>query len=282
MRSPTASSGCRPSYPTPRLVASRSTSSSSRRTSRCCSTPGRERCSRLVAEAVARVLPVESLRWITFGHVEADECGSMNEWLAAAPTSTVAHGVMGNLVSLNDLADRPPRGLADGEVLDLGGKQVRHIDTPHVPHGWEARLLFEESTSTMFCGDLITQTGDGPASTDSDLIGLAMQTEAMFSYTSSAPRLAATARKLADLSPQTLACMHGSSFIGDGGQVLRGLADAYDEQYPPTDQGRSNRSGRRPQRSCRGADVPTVHPRPRCGDRSPRPDLHPRTAWQWR
>jgi flavorubredoxin len=191
----------------------------------------------LIAEAVGRVLPVESLRWITFGHVEADECGSMNQWLAAAPASTVAHGVMGNLVSLNDLADRPPRGLADGEVLDLGGKQVRHIDTPHVPHGWEARLLFEEGTSTLFCGDLITQTGDGPASTDSDLIGLAMQTEAMFSYTSSAPRLSATARKLADLSPQTLACMHGSSFVGDGGQVLRGLADAYDEQYPATGPG---------------------------------------------
>jgi flavorubredoxin len=186
----------------------------------------------LIAEAVGRVLPVESLRWITFGHVEADECGSMNQWLAAAPTSTVAHGVMGNLVSLNDLADRPPRGLADGEVLDLGGKQVRHLDTPHVPHGWEARLLFEESTSTLFCGDLITQTGDGPPSTEGDLLGLAMQTEAMFSYTSSAPRLAATARKLADLAPRTLACMHGSSFVGDGSQVLRGLADAYDDQYP--------------------------------------------------
>jgi flavorubredoxin len=186
----------------------------------------------LVSEAVSRVLPVESLRWITFGHVEADECGSMNQWLAAAPRSTVAHGVMGNLVSLNDLADRPPRDLADGEVIDLGGKRVRHLDTPHVPHGWEARVLFEETTATLFCGDLITQTGDGPATTGSDLIDVAMQTEAMFSYTSSAPRLAATARKLADLSPRTLACMHGSSFIGDGGQVLRGLADAYEEQYP--------------------------------------------------
>lgn len=188
----------------------------------------------LVSEAVGRVLPVESLRWITFGHVEADECGSMNQWLAAAPRATVAHGVMGNMVSLNDLADRPPRDLVDGEVIDLGGKRVRHIDTPHVPHGWEARVLFEESTATLFCGDLITQTGDGPATTGSDLIGPAMQTEAMFAYTSSAPRLAATARKLADLSPRTLACMHGSSFVGDGGVVLHSLADAYDEQYPVT------------------------------------------------
>jgi flavorubredoxin len=186
----------------------------------------------LVSEAVGRVLPVESLRWITFGHVEADECGSMNQWLAAAPQSTVAHGIMGNLVSLNDLADRPPRDLADGEVIDLGGKRVRHIDTPHVPHGWEARVLFEESTATLFCGDLITQTGDGPASTGGDLIGLAMQTEEMFAYTSSAPRLASTARTLADLAPRTLACMHGSSFVGDGAVVLHGLADAYDERYP--------------------------------------------------
>jgi flavorubredoxin len=186
----------------------------------------------LVREAVGSVLPVESLRWITFGHVEADECGSMNEWLAVAPRSTIAHGLMGNIVSINDLADRPPRDLADGEVIDLGGMRVRHIDTPHVPHGWEARVLFEETTATLLCGDLITQTGDGPATTETDLIDLAMSTEAMFSYTSSAPRLAATARKLAELSPKTLACMHGSSFIGDGGGVLRGLADAYDEQYP--------------------------------------------------
>ena len=106
----------------------------------------------LVSEAVSRVLPADSVRWITFGHVEADECGSMNQWLAAAPRSTVAHGAMGNAVSLNDLADRPPRDLADGETIDLGGKRVRHIDTPHVPHGWEARVLFEENTGTLLCG----------------------------------------------------------------------------------------------------------------------------------
>src|SRR5919206_2435099 len=122
----------------------------------------------LVAEAVARVVPVESLRWITFGHVESDESGSMNMWLAAAPQSQVAHGVTGCLVSLNDLCDRAPRGLANGEVIDLGGKRVRHIDTPHVPHNWEARVLFEESTRTLLCGDLFTHTGDGPALTTDD------------------------------------------------------------------------------------------------------------------
>lgn len=102
----------------------------------------------LVSEAVARVVPVESLRWITFCHIESDECGSMNQWLAAAPHAEVAHGAIGCMVSLNDLADRPPRALQDGEVLDLGGKRIRHLDTPHVPHCREARVLFEETTGT--------------------------------------------------------------------------------------------------------------------------------------
>jgi flavorubredoxin len=116
----------------------------------------------LVSEAVSRVTPLERLRWITFGHVEADECGSMNQWLAAAPKSTVAHGEVGVMVSLNDLSDRQPRALRDREVLDLGGKRVLHIDTPHVPHGWEARVLFEETTRTLLCGDLFTHTGRWP------------------------------------------------------------------------------------------------------------------------
>src|SRR5688572_2107301 len=109
-----------------------------------------------IAEAVSKVVPVESLRWITFGHIEADESGSMNMWLAAAPSSQVAHGALGCMVSLDDLCDRPPRPLADGEVIDLGGKRVRHIDTPHIPHGWEARVLLEETTGTPLCGDLLT------------------------------------------------------------------------------------------------------------------------------
>ena len=113
----------------------------------------------LVSEAVSRIVPVDALRWITFGHVESDECGSMNELLAAAPRAEVAHGGLGCMVSLNDMADRPPRPLADGEVIDLGGKRVRHIDTPHVPHGWEARVLYEETTGTLLCGDLFTHLG---------------------------------------------------------------------------------------------------------------------------
>ncbi|HET6963479.1 MAG TPA: MBL fold metallo-hydrolase, partial [Acidimicrobiales bacterium] len=105
-----------------------------------------------IRDAVERVMPLERLRWITFGHVESDECGAMNELLAAAPRSEVAHGGVGCMVSLNEMADRPPRPLADGEVIELGTKRVRHIDTPHVPHGWEARVLYEETTGTLLCG----------------------------------------------------------------------------------------------------------------------------------
>ncbi len=185
----------------------------------------------LVSEAVARVLPVESLRWITFGHVESDECGSMNEWLAAAPRSQVAHGVLGCQVSLNDLADRPPRPLADGEVLDIGGKRLRHLGTPHVPHAWGARVLYEETTGTLLCGDLLTHAGNGAALVDSDLIGPAMAAEALFRYSSLAPDTATVMRRLADLAPRTLALMHGSSYNGDGAAALRELADAYETQY---------------------------------------------------
>ena len=182
----------------------------------------------LVAEAVAKVVPVESLRWITFGHVEADECGSMNMWLAAAPHAEVAHGALGCDVSLNDLSDRPPRSLADGEVIDLGGKRVRHIDTPHVPHGWEARVLYEETTNTLLCGDLFSHLDGQQALTTNDVVGPAMEAEHIFHATCLAPHTATTLRTLGDLAPSTLAIMHGSSFAGDGRQALHDLADAYD------------------------------------------------------
>ena len=182
----------------------------------------------LISDAVSKVVPVERLRWITFGHVEADECGSMNQWLAAAPSSKVAHGAVGVMVSLNDLADRPPRMLQDSEIIDLGGKRVRHIDTPHVPHGWEARVLFEETTRTLFCGDLFTHTGDGPALTAADIVGPAEKAEELFHASCLTPTTGATIRKLAALSPKTLALMHGSSFNGDADRALRDLADLYD------------------------------------------------------
>ena len=185
----------------------------------------------LVSDAAARVLPVERLRWITFGHIEADECGSLNQWLAAAPHAEVAHGMVGCTVSLNDLADRPPRPLADGEVLDLGGKRVRHIDTPHVPHAWEARVLYEENTETLLCGDLFTQLGNGSALTDNDIVEPAIQAEMIFRYSSRTPDTATVMRQLAGLAPKTLALMHGTSFHGDGATALSDLANAYETQF---------------------------------------------------
>lgn len=185
----------------------------------------------LISEAVARVVPLERLRWITFGHVESDECGSMNEWLTAAPRAEVAHGMIGCLVSLNDLADRPPRVLADGEVLELGGKRVRHIDTPHVPHNWEARVLYEETTNTLLCGDIGTHVGNGPPITEGDIVASAAKTEDLFQASSLTPQTAPTIRTLAELKPTTLAIMHGSSFAGDGATVLQAIADDYQRRH---------------------------------------------------
>jgi hypothetical protein len=134
------------------------------------------------------------------------------------------------MVSINDMADRPPRPLGDGEVIDLGGKRVRHIDTPHVPHGWEARVLYEETTSTLLCGDLFTAVGDGPALTTGDVIDAAGQAEDIFGATCLTPNTGPTMRRLAELAPATLALMHGSSYSGEGGKALLALADEYDRR----------------------------------------------------
>lgn len=185
----------------------------------------------LARAAVSRVIPPEKLRWIAFGHYEADECGAMNEWLVVAPHAQIAHGQTGCMVSLNDMADRTPRVLADGETIDLGrGKTVRYIDTPHVPHGWDAGVMFEEATGTLLCGDLFTQLGGGPALTEGDIVGPAIAAEDLFKYSSLNPGMGATVRGLSKLSPRTLALMHGPSFAGNGGDALNALADDYDHR----------------------------------------------------
>ena len=192
----------------------------------------------VVSEAVSRIVPLDRLRWIAFSHIESDESGAMNEFLAAAPSAEVAHGVLGCQLSLNDMADRLPRALGDGEVLDIGGKtvrprRVRHLDTPHVPHNWESRVVFEETTGTLFCGDLGTQLGDGPGVTEDDIIDAALVAEAAFRQMSCLTAVTATMRALAELSPRTLAIMHGSSFAGDGAAMLGNLADAYEQRFAP-------------------------------------------------
>ncbi|MCU1589375.1 MAG: Anaerobic nitric oxide reductase flavorubredoxin [Frankiales bacterium] len=189
----------------------------------------------LVSEAVARVMPVDRLRWIAFAHVEADECGAVNDFLEAAPHAQVAHGAMGVMLSLNDMLNRPPRALADGEVLDIGGaglrRRVLEVATPHVPHNWESHVFFEQETGTLFCGDLATQLGDGPAVTDQDLLDAAIAAEETFWQTSMGPAIPAAYRRLADLAPKTLAVMHGSSYNGDCATLLRGLADVYETRF---------------------------------------------------
>ena len=184
----------------------------------------------LVSQAISTVRPVEQLRWITFGHVEADECGAMNLFLAAAPNAKVAHNALGCMVSINDMADRPPEPIGADDVYDLGGKRVRNIDTPHVPHGWDAHVIHEETTNTLLCGDLMTQVGQGPAITTDDLVEAAAAAEDMFQASCLTPQTGHTIRALAELAPARLAIMHGSSFEGDGAAALRALADDYDRR----------------------------------------------------
>jgi flavorubredoxin len=190
----------------------------------------------LVSEAVAAVVPLDRLRWIAFAHVEADECGAVEQFLAAAPQAQVAHGALGCQVSLDDMLSRPPVPLADGQLLELGGKElsvrrVRHVDTPHVPHNWESRVLFEEQTGTLLCGDLGTQLGNHEPVVD-DLVAPAIEAEQAFRGTSLSSAVPATLRRLAELRPSTLAIMHGSSYTGDGAAVLQELAGAYEQAFP--------------------------------------------------
>ena len=191
---------------------------------------GRRKMFPLVSDAVAKIIPVDKLRWLTFGHFEADECGSMNEWLAAAPQAQLAHGMVGCRLSVADMADRPPRVLLDGEVIDIGGKRLRYIDTPHVPHGWDAGVIFEETTHTLFCGDLFAHLGNPPALTSSDIIAPAMVIEDLMHPTSLGPTTAPTIRKLAELKPTLLATMHGASFSGNGAAALKELGDHFDKR----------------------------------------------------
>ncbi len=184
----------------------------------------------LISDAVRRLMPIESLRWVTFGHVESDECGSMNLWLAAAPIAEVAHGALGCMVSVDDLADRPPRALQDGEVISTGDRRLRRIETPHVPHGWDAGLFFEETTSTLLCGDLFTAVGSSSSLTEHDIVGPALAAEDTFGATCLTPSTAPTLRALAELHPTTLGLMHGPSYGGDCGSALHDLAGAYEER----------------------------------------------------
>jgi flavorubredoxin len=180
----------------------------------------------LVRDAVASILPVENLRYIAFSHVEADECGSLNEWLTAAPHSVPLCGTVAAMVSINDLADRAPTALADGEQLELGSHSMRWFDTPHLPHAWECGFLVEEGTRTLLCGDLFTQGGANlPPITETDILEPSEAFRQAMDYFSHTSKARDMLEKLASADPTTLACMHGSAWSGNGAMLLRSLAD---------------------------------------------------------
>jgi flavorubredoxin len=181
----------------------------------------------VVREAIGRVIPVERLRYIGLSHFEADECGAMNEFLAVAPRAEPLCGEVAGLVSVNDVADRPARILMDGETLKLGKHTIRWIDAPQVPHAWECGFLFEEQTRTLLCGDLFTQGGDThPPVTESDILTPSEEFRKMMDYYSNSTQAGPILKRLAATRPQTLACMHGSAWKGDGERLLTDLGAA--------------------------------------------------------
>ena len=181
----------------------------------------------LVREAVESIVSVELIRYIGFSHVEADECGSLNEWRAVAPRSIPLCGTVAAMVSIEDLADRSPRALADDELISLGKHRVRWFDAPHLPHAWDCGFLTEELTKTFLCGDLFTQGGaDLPPITDSDILGQSEEFRKKMDYFSYTKNTRAMLERLALTEPTTLACMHGSAWSGDGAKLLKDLADS--------------------------------------------------------
>jgi flavorubredoxin len=181
----------------------------------------------LVRAAIASVLPVEQLRWIAFSHVEADECGALNELLAAAPQARPLCSQVAAMVSVADMADREPRALASGEAMSIGSRSMRWIDAPHLPHGWENGFLFDERTSTLFCGDLFTQPGAEHAPlVEGDILGPSEAFRAVMDYYSHSSKARPLVERLASTEPRTLACMHGAAWRGEGGALLRALGDA--------------------------------------------------------
>jgi flavorubredoxin len=183
----------------------------------------------LVCEAVASVIPVERLRYLSFSHVEADECGALNDWLAAAPNAVPLCGRLAASVSIEDLADRMPREMADREIVSLGAHSVEWLDSPHTPHAWECGFLMERHTRTLLCGDLFTQGGDKHVPlTEADVFGPSEAFRKRMEYFSHAPGSRASLERFAGCAPVTLACMHGSAWRGDGAALLLNLADALD------------------------------------------------------
>ena len=191
----------------------------------------------ITREAVAKIIDTAKLRWIGYSHFEPDECGALNEWLRIAPDAQAACSVVSGIVMLNDFADRPARSLSDNEVLDLGKHRLRFLATPHVPHGWDAGLFFEETDQTLLCSDLFFHARSADPLTESDIVGVARESilAGMNSplahdmpYT---PYTDRTLQRLAELEPRTLALMHGSTFRGNGREAIESLAGVIRETH---------------------------------------------------
>jgi flavorubredoxin len=185
----------------------------------------------LVREAIAAVMPPERLRFIGLSHFEADECGSLNEFLALAHAAVPVCGKIAAMVSIDDVADRPAHALGDGEHLELGCHTLRWFDTPHLPHAWECGFMIDETSHTLLCGDLFTQPGEGrEALIETDILGPSEAFRSAMDYFAHAPDTRAMLNRLANEAPTTLACMHGSAWRGDGAALLQALADSIESQ----------------------------------------------------
>ncbi|MFZ5913472.1 MAG: MBL fold metallo-hydrolase [Pseudomonadota bacterium] len=180
-----------------------------------------------ISAAIARVIPLQSLRYVGLSHLEGDECGSLNEFLACATNALPLCGQIGAMTSIGDMVEGAPHVLADGATLNLGRHSLQWIDTPHMPHGWDCGFLMETATATLLCGDLFTQGGaDNPALTEADILGPSEAFRQPMDYYAHARDTRKHLERLASLQPRTLACMHGSAWRGDGARLLRALADS--------------------------------------------------------
>ena len=192
-----------------------------------------------IREAVSKLIKVSDLRHISFSHFESDECGSLNEWLAAAPNADVICSQVGALAMVNDFIGRESRALADGATFATGQYRFRYCQTPHLPHGWDSGVLFEETQKTLLCSDLFHQVGDVEPLTTGDVVGRShqalkeYQAGILAEYVPYTPLTAQNLRKLADLKPKTLAIMHGSSFTGDCARALEDLDGALRDLFGP-------------------------------------------------
>jgi len=191
----------------------------------------------LVREAVAKIIEPSQIRWIGASHFEVDEWGALNEWLREAPSAQAVCGVVGAFINLSDFASRPPRGMAKNEALSTGKYRFRFHPTPHLPHGWDAVMLFEETQRTLLCSDLFHQYGNVEALTEADVIARTRQAlkesqaGPLMDYMPYTPNTKRLLQELATLKPKTLAAMHGSAFVGDGERALRDLAVVMREVY---------------------------------------------------